>query len=146
MKKLIIILCTMMVLSGCHWISYSDDLSYEEVNLYKTNKSILEFVASKQESNGAYIWDTEDGKLYVLLTGIQVDADGLTRTYTDVSISSEKNVLKVSFKEKKTGPSQEDKEKTQRLFKLYLDQSYPNISVEKNGRKSAYTLASKEND
>ncbi|WP_164669761.1 membrane lipoprotein lipid attachment site-containing protein [Virgibacillus doumboii] len=136
MKKILFLLSLVfMVLTGCDF--GNDELTYENVNLEKTNGDVKTFInrmETKEDGtgNGIYMFNDTDKRYYLYLSQEFLDNG---KHFGKIDIKTEESSLNIYLSDDSEGEKVINKYK---VYEIKLDKQYKIIKVFKNGEETHF--------
>ncbi|MGJ9384451.1 hypothetical protein [Salipaludibacillus sp. CF4.18] len=137
MKKTLLISFFFLSLVGC-----SSELSYSEIKLEDTPKSVHTFFESVEETNGTHLYTDGEKTYYVMLNGKNVVQGEKAFHFRNFSVDSEAEILKIHFTEEETDDYSNETLNYQALYKVNLDKNYEQIRSFRNDKEATFKVVS----
>jgi hypothetical protein len=122
MKKTLVISIFALFLSGC-----SPELSISEIKLINATKDARNFYERVEDKNGAHLFFEGEQAAFVFLNGKNVVQGERAIHFSDFSVDTDGETLKIYYSEEKTVDYSNDTMKHQVILKINKDKNYEGI-------------------
>ncbi|MBS4194154.1 lipoprotein [Lederbergia citri] len=139
MKKLLSLLVTIALLSGC-----SSKLSFSEVGENSVNKDIQSFINDVNDENGVHLFFENQKAVYVYLNGSNVKQGEKAIHFTDFNVEKNDKTLSICilYNTAKTADYSNQSLKHELIYKVNLDKKYEVIKSFSNGEEASFGIIS----
>ncbi|TYS67739.1 hypothetical protein FZC76_14340 [Sutcliffiella horikoshii] len=137
MKKIIIVLFSYAILTGC---SYSaSTLSYLNVDPEDLSEEIQSYFQSVREENGVHLYfDEENNSMFVYLNASNVAQGDHAETFTDFDVESQEDTLHLLYNSEKTPDISSTSSIHSIIYKVNLNQEYEGVKLFHNGDEASF--------
>ncbi|MFC0562327.1 membrane lipoprotein lipid attachment site-containing protein [Halalkalibacter alkalisediminis] len=143
MKKILLILLSIVTLSGCN---ANSSLSFSEVSQESINKDIRSFFQGVKEENGVHLYlDKKNNAVFVYLNGSNVIQDEKAVYFTGFDIESENDTLNLLYKSEETSDYSNSSLEHEIFYKVNLDKYYEEVKLLNNGNETSFGTISGNN-
>lgn len=143
MKNILIILLSIVALSGCNAHS---SLSFLAVSQESISKDIQTFFQGVKEENGVHLYlDKKNNAVFVYLNGSNVIQDEKAVYFTDFDIKSENDKLNLLYKSDETSDYSNSSLEHEIFYKVNIDKHYKEIKLFNNGNETSFGTISGNN-
>jgi hypothetical protein len=128
MKKLLILVGFILLLSGCN-----SNLTFAEIKSEKSNKEVRSFLEAIDDENGTYLYSNGEKEIHIFLNGINVQQGDKAAYFTNFDVEGDGDTLNVFYEVAYTEDDSNENLKHQALYKIRQDQKYDKIQAFANG-------------
>jgi beta-lactamase superfamily II metal-dependent hydrolase len=136
-RKLLVVLAGMFLLSGC-----SSELSFSKVSEKGVNKNIQSFIAIVKNENGVHLYFDNQKAIYVYLNGRNVKQGEKAIYFTDFDVKEEGDTLNILYSNAVTTDYTNQSLKHELLYKVTLNKKYEYVKPFSNGNEVSFGVVS----
>jgi hypothetical protein len=137
MRKLLSLLVTIALLSGCN-----SKLSFSEVSENGGNKNFRSFINDVKGKNGVHLFFEGQKAVYVYLNGSNVKQGEKALYFTDFNVKKNGETLSILYNTAETADYSNQSLKHELLYKVNLDKKYEFIKLFSNGEEVSFSVIS----
>lgn len=137
MRKLLLLLVAIVLLSGC-----SSELSFSEVSEGGVNKDIQSFIDDVKDENGVHLYLDNQTDIYVYLNGTNVEQGEKAVHFTDFDVEENSDTLNILFSNAETTDYSNQSLNYELLYKVNLDKKYEKMKPFSNGEEVSFGVIS----
>lgn len=131
MRRIVLLLLSIVVLSGCN---EDPSLSVTEVSKTNMSKDVQSFFQEINEENGVHLYfDKQKGNAFVYLNGSNVVQGDMAVYFTGFDVEEEDGILKLLYKSEETSDYSNPSFENELFYKVNLAEDYDVVKVFNNG-------------
>lgn len=143
MKKILLILLGIVVLSGCN---INSSLFIKEVNQESLSRDIQLFFQGVKEENGVHLYfDNQNNTMFVYLNGSNVTQDKKAVYFTEFDVKRENDTLNLLYKSDMTSDYSNSSLEHELFYKVNADKEYEEVKLFNNGNETSFGTISGNN-
>lgn len=143
MRRILLIILSIVVLSGCNKDS---SLSVSEVSQKNMSKDIQFFFQEVKEENGVYLYfDEQKSNVFVYLNGSNVSQGDMAVHFTGFDVEEENETLNLLYKSEETSDYSNLSFENELFYKVNLAEDYDVVKVFNNGNETIFNTISGNN-